>query len=112
MGKRIAINGYGRIGRDLHRQILKEGGLEVVAINSRADASSHVNLLRHDSIYGHLDADVQLDGVNMKVNGKTVYVYQIAEPDDLPWKKHDVDLLVESTGKFTTRVDVDGHLKA
>lgn len=109
---KIGINGYGRIGRDLHRQILKRDDMEIVAINSRATADSHAYLLKHDSLYGLLDADVSVDGENMKVNGKIVYVYQIKDPAELCWDKHDVDIVIESTGKFTETSDVEKHLYA
>ncbi|MBU1152005.1 type I glyceraldehyde-3-phosphate dehydrogenase [Patescibacteria group bacterium] len=112
MAFKIAINGYGRIGRDLHRQILETPDIEVVAINSRAAADSHAHLLRYDSIYGKCTADIRVEGENMVVDGKTVYVYQIANPEDLDWGKHDVDLVIESTGKFTAMEDVTKHLKA
>lgn len=112
MAIKIAINGYGRIGRDLHRQVLKADDLEVVAINSRAEADSHAYLLKYDSLYGKCDADISVKGENMVVNGKTVYVYRIADPAQLDWKKHDVDIVIESTGKFTAKADVEKHLKA
>lgn len=109
---RIGINGYGRIGRNLHRQLLKFDDIEVVAINSRADAASHMYLLKHDSLYGTLDASMELDGDNFKVNGKTVHVYQIHNPADLCWDKHNVDIVIEATGKFTAMEDVTKHLEA
>jgi len=109
---RIGINGYGRIGRNLHRQLLKFDDIEVVAINSRANAASHMYLLKHDSLYGTLDASMELDGDNFKVNGKTVHVYQIHNPADLCWDKHDVDIVIEATGKFTAMEDVTKHLEA
>ncbi len=119
MAIKIAINGYGRIGRDLHRQVLETDDIEVVAINSRAEADSHAYLLKYDSLYGKCDADIQVDhrqggagGKNLKINGKTVYVYQIKDPAELDWGKHDVDIVIESTGKFTARADVEKHLKA
>jgi glyceraldehyde 3-phosphate dehydrogenase (phosphorylating) len=112
MSIKIAINGYGRIGRDFHRQALETDDIEVVAINSRAEADSHAHLLKHDSLYGKCDADIQVDGENMKVNGKTVHVYQIKDPADLDWGKHDIDVVIESTGKFTMRADVEKHIQA
>ena len=112
MSVRIAINGYGRIGRGLHRQILETDDIEVVAINSRSKADSHAYLLKYDSLYGKCDADIQVDGDNLKINGKTVHVYQIKNPEELDWKKHDIDILIESTGKFTTHVHTEKHLKA
>lgn len=112
MSIRIAINGYGRIGRDLHRQILKTDDIEIVAINSRAAADSHAYLLKYDSLYGKCDADIKVDGQNLKINGKTVYVYQIANPEDVDWAKHDVDIVIEATGRFTSKVDGEMHIKA
>ncbi len=109
---RIGINGYGRIGRNLHRQLLERDDIEVVAINSRADAASHMYLLKHDSLYGTLDASIELDGDNFIVNGKTVHVYQTHDPEDLCWDKHDIDIVIEATGKFTAMEDVQKHLKA
>ncbi len=112
MALKIAINGYGRIGRNLHRQILETEDIEVVAINSRAGADSHAYLLKYDSLYGKCEADIQLDGKNLKIDGKTVHVYQIAAPEDLDWKQHDVDIVIESTGQFTSKADAQKHLDA
>ena len=112
MAIRIAINGYGRIGRNLHRQLLETDDVEVVAINSRAGADSHAHLLKYDSIHGKCDADISVDGENMKINGKTVYVYQKNELSELDWKKDDVDVVIESTGKYTTAENAQCHIKA
>lgn len=108
---RIAINGYGRIGRGLHRMALENDEIEVVAINSRADADSHAYLLKYDSLYGKCDADISVEGGNLKVNGKTVSVYQIRDINEIDWKKDEVDVVIESTGKFTDYEDVEEHLK-
>lgn len=109
---RIAINGYGRIGRGLHRQLLETDDIEIVAINSRADAESHAYLLKYDSLYGKCHADIEVDGEDLKVNGKRVAVYQIQNPRDINWKAHDVDLVIESTGRFTDITHAQDHLKA
>lgn len=109
---RIGINGYGRIGRDLHRQIFKDPSIEVVAINSRADAASHAFLLKRDSLYGTLEAEVRTEGKDLFVEGKTVRVFQEADPSKVPWGDLGVDVVIESTGKFTTRATVEPHLKA
>lgn len=112
MSIRIAINGYGRIGRGLHRQVLKTKDLEVVAVNSRADAQSHAYLLKYDSLYGKCDADIAVDGKNLKVNGKKVAVYQIANIADIDWAKDKVDVVIEATGKFVSKSDGDKHVAA
>jgi len=112
MSVKIGINGYGRIGRDLHRQLLKVKGIEVVAINSRAEVKSHAYLLKYDSLYGICDADIKIDGKDLVVNGKKVYVYQMQTPKDNLWGQHGVDIVIESTGKFTTAAEVQPHLDA
>lgn len=110
MTLKVAINGYGRIGRNLHRQILKTEGMDVVAINSRAAADSHAHLLKYDSLYGKTDAEIEVDGDNLKINGQMVAVYQIKEPEDIDWSKHDIDVVIESTGRFTTKADAEKHI--
>ncbi len=109
---RVAINGYGRIGRNLHRRLLKTDGIDVVAINSRAGADSHAYLLKYDSLYGKCDADIRIEGDDLVINDNKVYVYQIKDPEDLDWAKHDVDLVIESTGKFTSLNDTEKHINA
>ena len=107
---KVAINGYGRIGRDLHRQILEAEGMEVVAINSRSGADSHAHLLKYDSLYGKCSKDVFVNDGNMVVDGKIVAVYQIKDPKNIDWAKHDIDVVIESTGRFTSKADASVHL--
>lgn len=109
---KIAINGYGRIGRGVHRQAINSEDLEVVAINSRSGADSHAHLLKYDSLYGKCDADIQTEGGDLKINGKKVAVYQIKEPSELDWGRHDVDIVIECTGRFTKRADAQKHIDA
>lgn len=109
---RIAINGYGRIGRGVHRQVIGSDDIEVVAINSGSDANSHAYLLKYDSLYGKCGADIKAEGNDLVVNGKKTAVYQIRDPKDVDWKKHKVDIVIESTGKFTEMVDMQKHLDA
>ncbi len=109
---KIAINGYGRIGRGLHRQILGSKDIELVAINSRSDAESHAYLLKYDSLYGKCNADIKVVNGNLSVDGKEIAVYQIKNPEDVDWKKHDVDIVIESTGNFTSMEDAERHLRA
>lgn len=112
MTLRIAINGYGRIGRNLHRQLIGNPDIEVVAINSRAGSDSHAYLLKRDSLYGFLETDVQVKGQNLVVDGHEIKVLQIKNPEDIDWESLDVDLVIESTGKFTSSEDAEKHLKA
>jgi glyceraldehyde 3-phosphate dehydrogenase len=111
---KVAINGYGRIGRGLHRRLLDygDGGIEVVAINSRSSAESHAYLLKYDTLYGKCKADIAVDGDNLKINGKIVHVYRVKDPGELDWAKHDVDIVIESTGRFTNYEDAEKHLQA
>lgn len=109
---KIAINGYGRIGRGLHRQAIASKDLQVVAINSRSGADSHAHLLKYDSLYAKCDADISVDGDDLIVNGQRVAVYQIDDPAKLDWKKDDIDVVVECTGKFTKMEDAKKHIDA
>lgn len=109
---KVAINGYGRIGRGIHRQAIYSDDFEVVAINSRSGADSHAHLLKYDSLYGKCDADINSEDGQLVVNGKKVAVYQIKEPSELDWAKHDVDVVIESTGKFTKMADAQKHINA
>ncbi len=112
MTLKVAINGYGRIGRGVHRQLLKTPGIDVVAINSRAGADSHAYLLKYDSLYGRCDADIKVVGDDLEIDGKKVKVLSVKNPAEIGWKDLDIDLVIESTGKFTTRADANGHLEA
>lgn len=108
---RIAINGYGRIGRDLHRQLLNVDDIEVVAINSRSDAKSHAYLLKHDSLYGICMADIREEEGHLVVNGKKIRIFQVKNPEEIDWKSENVDVVIEATGNFTSKEDGEKHLK-
>lgn len=112
MSIRIAINGYGRIGRGLHRQLLSCPDIEIVAINSSAGADSHAYLLKYDSLYGTLPNDVEARDGNLYVDGKEIKVYQIRDPKDANWAQNNVDIVIEATGHFTTYEDASKHLQA
>lgn len=107
---RIGINGYGRIGRGLHRQAVFSSDIQVVAINSRAGADSHALLLKRDSVYGNFDAEVEVEGKDLKVNGEIVKVFQEKDPENVPWGDLGVDVVIESTGKFTKKGDAKRHM--
>lgn len=109
---RVGINGYGRIGRGLHRQVLAMPDIQIVAINSRSDAESHALLLKRDSIYGTLDADVRVEGKDLEVNGQIVKIFQEADQSKVPWGELGIDVVIEATGKFTTTATVQPHLHA
>jgi len=111
---RIAINGYGRIGRNVHRQFLEKypNDVEVVAVNASSKADLRAYLLKYDSLHGRLNADVQVTGDHFTVNGKEVRVVREREPGKCPWKELKVDVVVEATGHFETKEEAQGHLNA
>lgn len=112
MSIKIAINGFGRIGRLVLRNAYQDKKLEFVAINDLADAKTLAHLLKYDSIYGRMDADIQTDHQSIMVNGKKIKTFTARTPDMLPWKDLGVDVVLESTGKFTDREGAEKHLHA
>jgi glyceraldehyde 3-phosphate dehydrogenase len=112
MSVRVGINGLGRVGRAYLRRAAQSDDLEVVAVNDIADAKTLRNLLRRDSTFGRFDLEVEVDGDFLLIDGRKVAVSAIREPDQLPWAREDVDVVVECTGKFRTRDAAAGHLRA
>ncbi|PIQ95840.1 MAG: type I glyceraldehyde-3-phosphate dehydrogenase [Nitrospinae bacterium CG11_big_fil_rev_8_21_14_0_20_56_8] len=115
MATKIAINGFGRIGRNVFKAILQDkecSDFEVVAINDLTDAKTLAHLFRYDSIQGKNMAQVDAIENGLKVNGKTVKILAEKDPEALPWKAMGVDIVVESTGRFTKRDGAQKHLKA
>lgn len=109
---KVGINGFGRIGRAVFRAALNNPELEVVAVNDLTDSKMLAHLLKYDSVHGKLDAEVSATPEGMLVNGKLVKVVAEREPAKLPWKELGVDLVIESTGRFTSREDAAKHLEA
>jgi len=109
---RVAINGFGRIGRLVFRAGMKRKGIEFVAINDLTDAKTLAYLLKYDSVHGILDADIKAKGNSIVVNGKEIKIFSEKEPENLPWKKLKIDVVVESTGIFITKEGAEKHLKA
>jgi glyceraldehyde 3-phosphate dehydrogenase len=112
MALRLGINGFGRIGRNLLRTCLGEDAIDIVAINDLTDAKTLAHLLRYDSIHGIFDADVQVKGNNLVVNGKEIKVSATTDPAQLSWKELNVDIALESTGHFVDRDGASKHLSA
>jgi len=114
--RRIAINGFGRIGRCYLRAALERNEIgrnyEIVAINDLADINNLAYLLRYDSVQRRLQHKVSVKGDVMKVGDHEIKILQIPKPSDLPWSKMEVDYVLESTGLFTKREKVKGHLDA
>lgn len=109
---RVAINGFGRIGRNFFRCAYGEKEIEVVAINDLCGNETLAHLLRHDSVHGRFDAEVRAEGDALVVGGKKIPALSEKSPEKLPWKKLGVDVVVESTGIFRSREDAEKHLKA
>lgn len=112
MATKVAINGFGRIGRNVFRAVLDTPEIEIVAVNDLTDPATLAHLLKYDSVHGTLRADVAIDGNNLVVNGKTTVVCQERDPAALPWKELGVEIVIESTGLFTKRDASAKHLEA
>ncbi|WP_457789527.1 type I glyceraldehyde-3-phosphate dehydrogenase [Pseudomonas sp. PL-6] len=115
MPLRIAINGFGRIGRNVLRALYTQDyrqHLQVVAINDLGDSAMNAHLLRHDSVHGPFAGEVVADGESLWVNGDRIAVSAIRNPAELPWKAHQVDVVFECTGLFTERDKAAAHLAA
>ncbi|OUE18514.1 Glyceraldehyde-3-phosphate dehydrogenase [Clavibacter michiganensis] len=113
MTVKIGINGFGRIGRNYFRAALAKGSdIEIVAVNDLTDNKALAHLLKYDSITGRLDATVELDGDNIIVNGKAIRVLEERDPANLPWGELGVEIVIESTGRFTKAEDARKHITA
>ncbi len=109
---RIAINGFGRIGRNVLRASLESEDLEFVAINDLTDAKTLAHLLKYDSVFGILGKDVTCSDNTISVGGKDISIVSERDPSKLPWREYDVDLVMECTGLFTAREKASAHLGA
>jgi len=112
MALRVGINGFGRIGRNFLRTCQGENAIEIVGINDLTDAATLAHLLKYDSIHGIMDADVEVKGNNIAVNGKEIQVTSITDPAQLSWKDLNVDITLESTGFFVSKEGASKHLSA
>ncbi len=109
---RIGINGFGRIGRNVFRASMGDPDLEFVAINDLTDAKTLAYLLKYDSVHGTLNATVEAKNDQIVVDGKPMQVLAVKDPKELPWKALNVDVVIESTGRFTDREGAGKHLSA
>ena len=112
MAIKVGINGFGRIGRIVFRAALKNPNIDIVAVNDLTDASMLAHLLKYDTVHGRLDAEVSVNGTNLVVNGKEILVKAERDPALLGWGDLGVEVVVESTGRFTKRSDAAKHLEA
>ncbi|TMW72428.1 type I glyceraldehyde-3-phosphate dehydrogenase [Alteribacter natronophilus] len=112
MATKIGINGFGRIGRNVFRSALNNDNVEVVAVNDLTDADMLAHLLQYDSVHGKLEGNVEVNGDNLVVNGKEIKVLAERDPAKLGWGDLGVEVVVESTGRFTKRADAAKHIEA
>ncbi|HAW72018.1 MAG TPA: type I glyceraldehyde-3-phosphate dehydrogenase [Firmicutes bacterium] len=113
MTVKVAINGFGRIGRNVLRAGISNPDIEFVAINDLADANTLAHLLKYDSVHGPLNAEVRVDGNFIVINeNQIIKIYAEKDPAALPWEEMGVQIVVESTGRFTKRADAAKHLEA
>ena len=110
--KRIAINGFGRIGRASLKLALESEELEVVAINDLMHIENAAYLLKYDSVYRRYERNVGTNNDTLLVGGKSIAYFSIKDPKDLPWKELKIDVVIESTGSFTDYADAEKHIIA
>ncbi|HET8800889.1 MAG TPA: type I glyceraldehyde-3-phosphate dehydrogenase [Marinobacter sp.] len=112
---RIAINGFGRIGRNVLRALYENhyrDQLQVVAINDLGDAETNAHLLKYDSVHGRFNAEVSHDAESLTVNGDQIAITALRNPEELPWRDLNIDVVFECTGLFTKRAQAEAHLNA
>ncbi|PKP34916.1 MAG: type I glyceraldehyde-3-phosphate dehydrogenase [Bacteroidetes bacterium HGW-Bacteroidetes-17] len=109
---KIAINGFGRIGRAALKVILKTPGLEVVAVNDLMSIENAAYLFKYDSVYGVYEGEVIFEGNHLLINNDKILFLSEKDPDRLPWKDMEIDVVIESTGLFTKKEDAEKHIYA
>ncbi|MBI4004999.1 type I glyceraldehyde-3-phosphate dehydrogenase [Candidatus Roizmanbacteria bacterium] len=109
---RVGLNGFGRIGRSFTRIALNRNSFDIVAINTRkADAALFAYLLKYDSIYRTFDQEVANDQEGIIINGKKIAITQSSTPEEIPWEKYNIDVVIDATGAFTKKTDLMKHIK-
>jgi glyceraldehyde 3-phosphate dehydrogenase len=109
---KIAINGFGRIGRMTLRALQNKPEVEVVAVNDLTDIETLIHLLKYDTAHGRFPGEVAADGDTMIVNGKRILLLSERDPEKLPWKDLDIDVVIESTGRFADKIAATSHINA
>lgn len=112
MAVKVAINGFGRIGRNVFRLALERDDIEIVAVNDLTDAEMLAHLLKFDSVFGKLNKDVTVEDDNIVIGGKTIKVFSEKDPANLPWGDLGVDIVLEATGIFRDREGAQKHIDA
>ncbi len=109
---RVAINGFGRIGRVCTKAMLQNDNIRIVAINDLANIDTLTHLFKYDSIHGRFPGTVSCDGASMFINNKEVHVYAFESPENLPWNDLNIDVVIESTGVLKSKANAGKHLRA
>ncbi|MFW0097426.1 MAG: type I glyceraldehyde-3-phosphate dehydrogenase [Coxiella endosymbiont of Haemaphysalis qinghaiensis] len=112
---KVAINGYGRIGRNILRAFYESRryrDLKIVAINDLGDVNTNAHLTKYDSVHGRFTADVSVNKAGLTIDGDKIKVFSVKNPEELPWRELDIDLVLECTGLFTSKEKSKAHLKA
>lgn len=110
---KVALNGFGRIGRDVVRILFEEErNIDLVAINTLGDIKANAHLFKHDSVYGKFNGTVEVGEDHLMINGKKVHFFSERDPENLPWKELGVDLVIDSTGVFKDKAGLSKHIKA
>ncbi|NLB35445.1 MAG: type I glyceraldehyde-3-phosphate dehydrogenase [Elusimicrobia bacterium] len=112
MAIKVGINGFGRIGRQVFRRMFEEGGFDVKAVNDLTDAKTLAHLLKYDSVHGIFPAEVKAGDKSIIVDGKEIKITSLRDPEELPWKELGVDYVLESTGVFRSRAQIEKHITA
>ena len=108
----IAFNGFGRIGRNLIRTLIKDSKYNIVAINARTTVDVRAHLFKYDSIHGHFDGEISYELDNLIIDGHTIPNFDRNTPAKLPWGELEVDYVIDSTGKFTDKHSLSQHIEA
>jgi len=112
MAVKVAINGFGRIGRLVYRAGFKSREVEFIAVNDLTDAKTMAHLLKYDSVHGIMEAEVKAASNSLIIDGQELKTFSMKDPESLPWKELGIDVVLESTGKFTDRSGAEKHLMA
>src|SRR4051812_41654737 len=109
---RVAINGFGRIGRMFLRNCINNPAIEIVVINDLTDAVTLAHLLKYDSVHRAFNGDIKVEDKDLVVNGQRIKTVSFKDPAQLPWKENNIDIVIESTGLFLNMASANLHLKA
>src|SRR5690625_5991609 len=112
MSVKVGINGFGRIYKNIFKKAIDNEEIEIIAINDLTDTDMLEHLLKYDSVHGTLNAEVEVVNNNIIIDGKTIEVSRETNPENIPWKELGVEIVIESTGRFTKRAESQKHIDA